>query len=112
MKQTAFMVVVTLLGTVGVIFRPFWGVAVYYLFGTLRPQYLWNWVPLPELAWSRCVAIATILAAFAASNEMIPFVPPGVERIRGRFGRSQIIIGLFAFWILLTYFTAQPEPSL
>ena len=47
MKQLLFMAAMTLAGTIGVVYRPFWGVAVYYLFATLRPQYLWQWV-LPE----------------------------------------------------------------
>lgn len=109
MKQILFMVILTLFGTVGVVFRPFWGVAVYYLFAVLRPDFLWKWVPLPELGWSRYVAIATIAAAFAASFEIIPFVPPGVERIRGKFGRSQVLIALFASWIFVTYFTARDQ---
>ncbi len=109
MKQLIFMVVVTLFGTVGVVFQPFWGVAVYYLFAVLRPQFLWQWVPLPELGWSRYVAIATVAATFAASFDIIPFVPPGVERIRGKFGRSQVLIALFASWIFVTYFTARDQ---
>lgn len=109
MKQLIFMVVVTLFGTVGVVFRPFWGVAVYYLFATLRPEFLWKWVPLPELQWSRNVAIATIAATFAASLGITPFVPPGVERIRARFGRSQLLIAFFASWIFVTYFMARDQ---
>lgn len=109
MKQLIFMVIVTLFGTVGVVFRPFWGVAVYYLFAVLRPQFLWQWVPLPEFPWSRSVAIASIAASFAASCDVIPFVPPGVERIRAKFGRSQVVIALFASWIFVTYFTARNQ---
>ncbi len=109
MKQLIFMVVLTLFGTVGVVFRPFWGVAVYYLFAVLRPEFLWQWVPLPEFQWSRCVAIATIAATCAASFDIIPLVPPGVERIRRKFGRSQVLIAFFASWICLTYFTAYDQ---
>ncbi len=109
MKQTLFMIVATLFGTFGVVYQPFWGVAVYYLFAVLRPEFLWQWVPLPELRWSRYVAIATIAATFAASFGIIPVVPPGVERVPARFGRSQILIGLFASWIFVTYFTARNQ---
>ncbi len=109
MKQIIFMGVATLFGTVGVVFQPFFGVAVYYLYAVLRPEFLWKWVPLPEFQWSRCVAIATILSAFAASLGIIPFVPPGVERIRARFGRSQLLIAFFASWIFVTYFTARDQ---
>ena len=31
MKQLIFMIIMTIAGTIGVVFRPFWGVAVYYL---------------------------------------------------------------------------------
>ncbi len=109
MKQTAFMVIATLFGTFGVVIHPFYGVAVYYLYAVLRPEFLWQWVPLPELQWSRCVAIATILAAFAASLGIIPSGPPEVERIQLKLGRSQILIGLFAFWIFVTYLTARNQ---
>ena len=50
MKQLIFMVIMTLAGTIGAVFRPFWGVAVYYLFATLRPQFLWEWVLPPGCA--------------------------------------------------------------
>src|SRR5262249_11021600 len=68
MKQLIFMILLTLAGTVGVfLYNPFWGVAVYYLFAVLRPQYMWEWalrdyVKLEEGAWSFYVAVATILA--------------------------------------------------
>ena len=110
MKQLIFMVIVTLFGTVGVVFRPFWGVAVYYLFAMLRPEFLWKWVPLPE-----CPVVALrrdrdhrrqLLPHRWASS---PYVPPGVERIRRKFGRSQLLIALFASWIFVTYFTARNQ---
>ena len=76
MKQLLFMAAMTLAGTIGVVYRPFWGVAVYYLFATLRPQYLWLWV-LPEFEWSRYVALSTAAAAIAAAAGVLPVVPPG-----------------------------------
>ena len=109
MKQLIFMGIVTLAGTVGVVFRPFWGVSVYYLFATLRPQYLWEWSLPPDVQWSRYVSLATISAAIAASIGIIPAVPPGIEQIRPKFGRSQVLIALLACWIFVTYFTARDQ---
>jgi probable O-glycosylation ligase (exosortase A-associated) len=109
MKQVVFMIIATTIGTLGVVVRPFWGAAVYYLFATLRPQYLWQWVPLPEFQWSRCVALATIGGTFAASLGLIPLEPRGVPRIRRVFGLSHAVMALFACWISLTYFTARSQ---
>lgn len=68
MKQLLLMTVLTLAGTAGVfLYRPFWGVAIYYLFAVLRPQYLWEWAlgsyVSRDFPWSFYVAVATILAA-------------------------------------------------
>jgi probable O-glycosylation ligase (exosortase A-associated) len=109
MKPLLFMVVMTLFGTLGAFFRPFWGVAVYYLFATLRPQYLWNWVLPPDVQWSRAVSMATIAAAIAASLGIIRMVPVGIEKPQRKFGRSQILIAFFAFWLFVTYVMARNQ---
>lgn len=109
MKQLIFMIIMTLAGTIGVWSRPFWGVAVYYLFATLRPQFLWEWVLPRDAQWSRYVSLSTIAAALAVSMGTIPIVPPGVEQIRRRFGRSQVLIAVFACWIFVTYVTARDQ---
>jgi probable O-glycosylation ligase (exosortase A-associated) len=111
MKQLIFMVILTLAGTIGAVFRPFWGVAVYYLFATLRPQFLWEWVLPKEVQWSRYVSLGTIGVTFAALLGIIPMVPPGIERIRRRFGRSQILIISFALWTVFTYVTARDQDA-
>jgi probable O-glycosylation ligase (exosortase A-associated) len=111
MNQTIYMIIMTLLGTVGALFRPFWGVAVYYQFATLRPQYLWEWALPSGTEWSRFVALATIALAFGASIGLIPAVPSGVERVRRQFGRSQALIALFAFWICVSFFMARNQTA-
>ena len=64
MKQTILMALLLIAGTIGQLaLGPFIGVAVYYLFAVLRPQYLWAWA-LPEFNWSFYVGAATMVAAF------------------------------------------------
>src|SRR5436190_5652638 len=80
MKQFFFLILLTLIGTVGVFaVSPFWGVAVYYLFAVLRPQYLWQWALEPyvtlEFPWSFYVAIATILAALFQKMGLVSTLP-------------------------------------
>ena len=100
MKQLIFMIVMTLAGTFGVVYRPFWGVAVYYLFATLRPQFLWEWVLPKDVQWSRFVSLATIAAALAVSTgHHSRRYRRGSKEFGARFGRSQILIALFALWI-------------
>lgn len=66
-KQTLFMAGVTAIGVLGSFSHgPFIGVAVYYFFAVLRPQYLWEW-SLPEgVAWSQYVAFAALVASAMA----------------------------------------------
>jgi probable O-glycosylation ligase (exosortase A-associated) len=111
MNQTIFMICVTLFGTIGVFYRPFIGVAVYYLFAALRPQFMWEWALPKDVQWSRFVSLATIAAAFAASQGMIPVVPPGIERVRRSFGRSQALIACWASWICVSYLTARNQDA-
>ena len=109
MKQLIFMIITTMLGTIGVVYRPFWGVAVYYLYATLRPQFLWEWALPSEVEWSRFVGLATVAGTFAASLGMIPLLPPGIQRIRRKFGRSQISISSFCLLDLRHCFMARNQ---
>jgi probable O-glycosylation ligase (exosortase A-associated) len=105
MKQTVFMIAVTTLGCVGSFtVSPFWGLAVYYLFATLRPQYMWEWSLPRDVSWSFYVAIATIAAT--------------VLGVRGPLERNQRIqlnaihycCLAFGGWVSLSYvFAHNPE---
>src|SRR5438874_7484760 len=106
MKQLLLMIVLTLAGTVGVFaFRPFWGVAVYYLFAVLRPQYLWEWALSPyvsnEFPWSFYVAIATILAAVFQKMGMLSAIPADANANQ----RGSVLtpvhytVAAFALWV-------------
>ena len=54
--------VVTLIGVGGSLaVTPFYGVAVYYLFAVLRPQFIWKWSLPAGINWSLYVAIAAMI---------------------------------------------------
>lgn len=114
MKQLAFMAVTMFLGTAGSFgLSPVYGVAVYYLYAVLRPQFMWEWVEalgvrIGEVNWSFPVALATLFSALVWRLGL--WTPPGVARQpwygSPRFGRSHVLFLLFTAWISLTYVTA------
>ncbi|MEO7275688.1 MAG: O-antigen ligase family protein [Vicinamibacterales bacterium] len=111
MKQTLFMVLVTIVGTFGAFVEPFLGVAVYYFFAVLRPQYIWIWALPQDVRWSMYVALGTLAAMFMNSGSART-VPAGTPATPGRaqpgwFGPCHKAMLLFASWVVLTYFTAQ-----
>lgn len=94
-KQLLFMLTATLVGTVGtLVYEPFLGVAVYYLFGVLRPQAMWMWVLPPGISWSYYVAAATMIGV------LLKFRFGGVSHIHW-------IVLTFGAWIVVAYLTAQ-----
>ncbi|MFZ0931413.1 MAG: putative O-glycosylation ligase, exosortase A system-associated [Syntrophobacteraceae bacterium] len=98
MKQTLLMLALLLVGTVGSFVKgPFYGVAVYYLFAILRPQYLWQWASLPGIQWSFFVAIATIAASifWHKTGSGKGWLKPGSAAML-----------LFGIWVTLSYFFA------
>lgn len=108
MKQTLFMVVMTLAGTAGVfVAGPSWGVTVYYLFAVLRPQFIWQWSLPMGVQWSQYVAIATILAVLTGWRGR------GHAEGDDRMGRptrawspAHTVVVLFGGWIVVCYFNA------
>ncbi|MBY0232433.1 MAG: O-antigen ligase family protein [Gemmataceae bacterium] len=108
MKQLAFMIAFTVLGTVGVIFNPFYGVFTYYLFAVLRPQFIWQWSLPPGINWSLYVSLATISIAILCLLEVFPpdARHPSDIRHAHRPTAGHTAFALFAVWICLTYFTA------
>ncbi|HTU91486.1 MAG TPA: O-antigen ligase family protein [Gemmataceae bacterium] len=106
------MIVMTLAGTVGVyLVNPFWGVAVYYLFAVLRPQYMWEWSLPKDVSWSFYVAVATIGAALASAFGVR--FGPAAEASEGhsapRLSLAHYAVLLFGLWIGVTYVTAQSQ---
>jgi probable O-glycosylation ligase (exosortase A-associated) len=106
MKQLIFMIVVTLIGVWGSLtVSPFYGLAVYYLFGILRPQFMWEWSLPPGVPWSFFVAGATMLGmmmgvrpARSASGDL---------EIGGgsspQWTSAHVLMLLFGAWICVSY---------
>ncbi|HVS40425.1 MAG TPA: O-antigen ligase family protein [Gemmataceae bacterium] len=105
MKQLIFMIVVTLIGVGGSLaVTPFYGVAVYYFFAVLRPQFIWKW-SLPEgVNWSLYVALAAMLGAIlnVRSRKTRP-TPEGGRRLSAG---HWLVLG-FGAWIAVTFVTAR-----
>lgn len=111
MKQFAFMVALTVLGGVGALtVAPFCGVAVYYLFAVMRPQYMWKWVLPPDVPWSEYVAIPTIVATIASALGFFSSSGPRpgtTSTPRPKlFTAAHICLLLFGGWIGITYLGA------
>jgi probable O-glycosylation ligase (exosortase A-associated) len=95
-KQLVFMIAATLVGTLGVyIYTPFLGVAVYYLFAVLRPQFMWEWSLPKDVSWSYYVALATIGSVLVSPGGNVRFTP------------AHWLVLLFGAWITLTFVTAH-----
>lgn len=106
MKQLLFMIALTTVGTMGpFVMGPFVGVAVYYLFAVLRPNYMWFWALPPLFPWSQYVAVGTIAATAAAAIGLAPLVGPPMARHPGA-GKVLPLFLLFGVWVTGSYFTA------
>lgn len=109
MKPLLFTAGMTLIGTVGAVaVSPFWGVAVYYLFAVLRPQFIWEWTLPRGVSWSFYVAIATILATmgFRLSPPNARTTPEGEGERRSPLSGAHRLVLIFGVWIALTFVTA------
>jgi probable O-glycosylation ligase (exosortase A-associated) len=111
-KQFLFMVAMTLAGTVGVYaVDAFWGVAVYYLFAVLRPQYLWEWSLPAGVSWSFYVALATMGAGLAVALGILSPGKAAEGSPRPRLTLAHLCVLAFGAWVCLTYFTAQNKDA-
>jgi len=132
MKQFLFLILLTLIGTVGAFaVSPFWGIAVYYLFAVLRPQYVWDWAlldydPQNKIRWSFYVAVAAILAAFAHklgfirvaerdqsfSRDALAERVPIDQHPTGPFTSAHVLLLAFGAWIGVSYLGCRLLPVL
>ncbi len=114
MKQLAFMAITMFLGTGGSFaLSPVYGIAVYYMYAVLRPQFIWDWVELfglklGDVNWSLPVALFTLVAtAVWRAGLWTPLAAAKVPWYGNpRFGRSHYLFLAFTAWISLTYVTA------
>src|SRR5262245_52722508 len=114
MKQFAFMVITSLFGMGGSFaLTPACGIAVYYLYAVLRPQFIWDWADLfgmrlDAFNWSLYVALATLIATaiwrLGLWTPLAATKPPWYGN--PKFGRSHFLFLGFTAWISLTYVTA------
>ena len=101
MKHTAFMILLTSIGVVGSFTGgPFVGVAAYYLFAVLRPQFLWEWSLPYGVAWSQYVALAALTSTALAAVGMIRTDDKPFWHLAS--GAHLPLIGFFS-WLVVTY---------
>jgi probable O-glycosylation ligase (exosortase A-associated) len=105
MKHLIFMIVVTTVGVRGsLVVSPFYGVAVYYFFAVLRPQFLWEW-SLPEgISWSFYVAVAAMIGA--SSQRRSAGTPPDPEG-GWQLSAAHKAVLCFGAWVSMSFVTAQ-----
>ena len=105
MKHTLFMAVLTAVGMFGAFTHgPFVGVAIYYLFAVLRPQFLWEWSLPVGVAWSQYVALAALASTAMAWAGMLetddrPFWQ--------HLSAAHVAVIAFFVWLLVSYAFAQ-----
>jgi probable O-glycosylation ligase (exosortase A-associated) len=111
-KQFILLIVLTAIGTIGpIVVDPFIGVAVYYLFAVLRPQYMWSWALPAVVAWSWYVALGTLIAVGLYTTG-IWRAPAAIEldehrttRIRPSLGYCGMV--MYGVWVCLSYLMAR-----
>jgi probable O-glycosylation ligase (exosortase A-associated) len=111
MNKLILMLVLTAVGVGGSLaLSPFYGVAIYYLYAVLRPQFIWDWALPPNISWSYYVALASIFSVIVwkVSAALMPHQS-------GEFRSPALNVGhwamlFFAFWITVTYYTAINLP--
>ncbi|QEL15433.1 O-antigen ligase family protein [Limnoglobus roseus] len=113
MKQYLFLIFLTMFCSFASLWwTPYAGVALYYLFAILRPQYLWEWqlqyMPI-RLPWSFIVASSAIGGYLLWSAGILSFGrrEASLMRYRPKFTIAHYLMMLFAFWVSMSHFTAK-----
>jgi probable O-glycosylation ligase (exosortase A-associated) len=104
MKQLIFMIVVTWVGVrKSFVVSPYYGVAVYYFYAVLRPQYLWEWVLPTGIAWSFYVAIAAMYGYYTqVGSKEAPLDLDGGWQLSA----AHKAVLWFGGWVTLSFVTA------
>ncbi|CAN5601570.1 hypothetical protein BH11PLA2_BH11PLA2_20610 [soil metagenome] len=108
MKQFLFLVMLLSIGVSGsILVTPAAGVAVYYLFSMLRPQYLWQFqlTGYPAITWSFFLAAASIGSYLLWSVGLLSYgkAERSVMRYSPAFTFANKMMMFFAFWITLSF---------
>ncbi|MBX3399850.1 MAG: O-antigen ligase family protein [Gemmataceae bacterium] len=113
MKQYLFLIFLTAFCSFASLWwTPYAGVALYYLFAILRPQYLWEWqlMSMPiRLPWSFIVASAAISGYLLWSAGILSFGrrESSLMRYRPKFTIAHWMMMLFAFWVTMSHLCAK-----
>jgi probable O-glycosylation ligase (exosortase A-associated) len=104
------MVLTLLFGSVGsFVLTPVCGIAVYYMYSIVRPQFLWDWALPPDPGWSFMVAVSTLAATAVWRLGLFAPVKVAAPPWYGEppYTRSHYLFLAFVGWICLTYPTAM-----
>ncbi len=71
MKQLLLLTLMTVLGAVGAMQTPYWGVLLYYTLAVLRPQHLWDWALDGSIRWSLLAALITLVSFWLHLSRLI-----------------------------------------
>ncbi len=113
MKQYLFLIFLTAFCSFASLWwTPYAGVALYYLFAILRPQYLWEWqlLNMPvRLPWSFIVASAAIGGYLLWSAGILSYGrrESSLMRYRPKFTVAHWLMMLFAFWVTMSHLGAK-----
>ncbi|MCC6581597.1 MAG: O-antigen ligase family protein [Phycisphaeraceae bacterium] len=103
MKHFIFLAGATLLGGLGAVYHPFWGILLYYSLAVLRPQYLWEWALPVQLRWSLYAAVIVLVSVV---------INTGRGFFRLRFTLVPALVILFAFCLIGSIINAySPETA-
>lgn len=97
MKQVTFLSLMIVLGAVGALQSPFWGVLLYYSLSVLRPQHLWNWALDGSMRWSLMAALITLVSFCLHLSRIVS---------RGAFNGMITLIMMYALLVMLSTITA------
>ncbi len=100
MKHLLFLVMLSVIGTVGAVVHPFYGVLLYYMLAVLRPQALWGWALPSEIRWSLWAAVATMIGLALS----LPRVA-----LHLRWNRVATLLVIFACFIVLSTINAYHQ---
>ena len=97
MKQVTFLSLMTVLGAVGAMQTPFWGVLLYYTLAVLRPQALWDWALDGSIRWSLLAAIITLVSFWLHLSRLIT---------RSAFNSMVTLFILYSLLVMFSMITA------